>query len=303
MADATSTALPTDGRPIVGPKDAAVTGAAGAKPPTSAPRTADPLERDVYQVGGGAKTALSLGFLLLLPFFASLPMMLYQRMVKGLWHDTAGLAVMGLGLTIIMGLLLVNLLRALLSKVEIGDKTVRLTLPSHLGAIPTLFYTTNTVAYDQIAAVEMRREVYGNGLAPVLVRGARLKLKDGTTVLLGHMDEAEADATFPVPTIAHQVARKAGLTVVETGSVYRRVAKKVFGIKPSDAELVPIADGDTVRLRSAHKRWMMGLAAAMVILLGLGIVHDVMNANVDTGERASAATQAAKQPTKAVPKR
>jgi hypothetical protein len=313
MADVTSTALPEIGPnssaaaavPAVAPAavPGPVLGPVPGNPSSSAPVAADPAERDVYQVGGGAKTALSLGFLLLLPFFASLPMMLYQRMVKGLWHDTAGLAVMGIGLSIIMGLLLVNLLRALLSKVEIGEKTVRLTLPSHLGAIPTLFYTTNTVAYDQIAAVELRREVYGNGLAPVLVRGARLKLKDGTTVLLGHMDEAEADATFPVPTIAHQVARKAGLTVVETGSVYRRATKKALGIKPSDAELIPIADGDIVRLRGAHKRWMLGLAAGMVILLGLGIVHDVMNANVDTGERASNATQAAKQPTKAVPKR
>ena len=265
----------------------------------------DPAERSVYQVGGGAKTALSIGFLLLLPFFASLPMMLYQRISKGLWYDTTGLAVMGLGLTIIMALVLVNLLRALLSKVEIGDKTVRLTLPTHLGAIPTLFYNTNTVAYDQIAAVELRREVYGNGLAPVLVRGARLKLKDGRTVLLGHMDEAEADATFPVPVIAHQVARKAGLTLVDTGTVYRRATKRVFRIKPSAAELVPIADGDIVRLRDAHNRWMAALAVMMVTLLGVGMLHDFMNANLDTGERASNATQAAKLPTTpvAVPKR
>jgi hypothetical protein len=298
MADVIPTAFPAGLTPAAAPAAAPTVVKASNPAPL-----ADPAERSIYQVGGGAKTALSIGFLLLLPFFASLPMMLYQRIAKGLWYDTAGLAVMGLGLTIIMGLLLVNLLRALLSKVEIGEKTVRLTLPSHLGAIPTVFYTTNTVAYDQIAAVEMRREVYGNGLAPVLVRGARLKLKDGSTVLLGHMDEAEADATFPVPTIAHQVARKAGLSVVETGSVYRRATKKALGIKPSDAELVPIADGDITRLRGAHKRWMMGLAAAMVALLGLGIVSDVMTANVDSGEQASHATQAAKQPTKAAPKR
>jgi hypothetical protein len=302
MAD-TPTALPAGLAAASSPSPSPTPSPAAAKVSGSAPASADPAERNVYQVGGGAKTALSIGFLLLLPFFASLPMMMYQRIAKGLWYDTAGLAVMGLGLTIIMALLLVNLLRALLSKVEIGEKTVRLTLPSHLGAIPTLFYTTNTVAYDQIAAVEMRREVYGNGLAPVLVRGARLKLKDGSTVLLGHMDEAEADATFPVPTIAHQVARKAGLSVVETGSVYRRAAKKALGIKPSDAELVPIADGDIARLRGAHKRWMMGLAAAMVTLLGLGIVRDVMTASVDSGEQASHATQAAKQPVKSAPKR
>jgi hypothetical protein len=268
---------------------------------SSAPMSADPSERPVYQVGGGAKTALSLGFLLLLPFFASLPMMLYQRISKGLWYDTWGLAVFGLGMSIIMGLLLVNLIRALLSKVEIGDKTVRLTLPSHLGAIPTLFYTTRTVPYDQIAAVETRREVYGGGFAPVLVRGARLKLKDGSTVLLGHMDEAEADATFPVPTIANQVARKTGLAVVDIGTVYRRATKKVLGVKPSGDELVPISDTELAGLRSTHKRWMMGVAAAMVALLGLGIVNDFMKADVDSGERATAATQLAKQPTKSAP--
>jgi hypothetical protein len=264
---------------------------------TSAPVTpvATAPERLVYQVGGGAKTALSLGFLLLLPFFASLPIMMYQRLAKGLWHDTAGLAVFGLGLSVIMWLLLVSLVRALLSKVEIGQTTVRLTLPSHLGAIPTLFYTTRTVPYDQIAAVETRGEIYGAryGLAPGFVRGARLRLKNGDNVLLGHMSEAESDPTFPVPVIAEQVARKAGLMVVDTGSVHRRATKKVFGIKPSGHELLPIAEPELERLRRAHRRWMLGLAASMVLLLSLGIANDVMTAHPDSGERSSAATQAA----------
>jgi hypothetical protein len=298
MADLTPTASDVGAGPVAqaAPPHAAPPNA--TKVSSSAPVTADPAERSVYQVGGGAKTALSFGFLLLLPFFASLPMMLYQRIAKGLWYDTAGLAVMGLGLSIIMGLLLVNLVRALLSKVEIGDKTVRLTLPTHLGAVPTLFYNTQTVAYDQIAAVETRREVYGSGIAPVLVRGARLKLKDGSTVLLGHMDEAEADATFPVPTIANQVARKAGLAVVDTGSVYRRATKKALGMKPSPGELMQIAETEVLRLRASHKRWMLGMGAGMVALLAAGIVNDFMKADIDSGERATTKTQMDKQPTK-----
>jgi hypothetical protein len=275
-----------------------------AKVSSSAAVTADPAERAVYQVGGGAKTALSLGFLLLLPFVASLPVMLYQRIAKGLWYDTVALAVFGFGLSIILALLLVNLVRALLSKVEIGETTVRLTLPTHLGAIPTLFYSTKTVSYNMIAAVETRREIYGNSFAPVLVRGARMRLKDGTSVLLGHMDEAEADATFPVATIANQVARKAGLAVTDAGSVYRQATKKVLGMKPSAAEQVTVPDAELAQLRGAHRRWMMGIAAAMVTLLGLGIVNDVLKADIDQGERASAATQAAVKPTaKPAPRR
>ena len=44
-------------------------------------------ERRVYEAGGGRKTALTLAFLILLPFYASLPAMLVQRLISGLWFE------------------------------------------------------------------------------------------------------------------------------------------------------------------------------------------------------------------------
>ena len=54
---------------------------------------ANTAERTVYEAGAGRKTALALAFLILLPFYASLPAMLARRLVHGLWFDTIGLIV------------------------------------------------------------------------------------------------------------------------------------------------------------------------------------------------------------------
>ena len=53
-------------------------------------------ERTVYEASAGRKTFLSLAFLILLPFYASLGPMLAWRFAHGLWFDTIGLMVFSL---------------------------------------------------------------------------------------------------------------------------------------------------------------------------------------------------------------
>jgi hypothetical protein len=67
----------------------------------------------------------------------------------------------------------------------------------------------------------------------------------------------------------------------------------MLGIKPSEAERMRIGDLELAALNGTHRRWMIGLAAAMVGLLGIGIAGDVLKSDADTGERSSAAVQAA----------
>ena len=79
---------------------------------------AEAAERKVYEAGAGRKTFLSLAFLILLPFYASLPAMLIQRLTHGLWLDTIGLMVFALIFTGAMALLVVQLYQSLRSRVE-----------------------------------------------------------------------------------------------------------------------------------------------------------------------------------------
>jgi hypothetical protein len=80
-------------------------------------------ERTVYEAGVGRKTFLSLAFLVLLPFYASLGPML-ARLAHGLWFDTIGLMAFALVFTALMTLLAVQIYQAIRSRVVLGETAV-----------------------------------------------------------------------------------------------------------------------------------------------------------------------------------
>ena len=180
----------------------------------------------------GRKFAFSFVFLLLLPFFISLPPMLFWRISQGHWQGTVGLVVLAIGFTFIMFLLFIEVMHSLMTRIELGDTSVKMTLPSGRGPTPIVRYRTHDIPYDQIKAVETRREIYGGSVAPVLLQGARLVLKDDSAVKLGYVSEANSDPCFPYPEIAQKIAEHAGLTVQHRGNVRRSVQKKYFGLEP-----------------------------------------------------------------------
>ena len=65
-----------------------MTSAAAAQVDTFSP---DGTPREVFKASGARTTILSFVFLLLLPFYVSLPAMMWMRVKNGLWDDAAGL--------------------------------------------------------------------------------------------------------------------------------------------------------------------------------------------------------------------
>jgi hypothetical protein len=240
--------------------------------------TAAAVEQTVYAASGLRRLAFSFVFLLLLPFFASLGPMLFWRVSQGHWEGTFGLLLLAAGFTLIMFLVVVELMQSLRSRVEIGPTSVKMTLPSGRGPTPILRYKSYDIPYDQIKAVETRREIYGGSLAPVLLQGARLILKDGTAVKLGYVSEANTDPCFPFPAIAQQIARCAGLTVVDQGNVRRSIKKKYFGLKNgllSEPEGA-VEQSDIDALNAAHHRWVMWLVWLLAALVVVGVALDII---------------------------
>jgi hypothetical protein len=247
-------------------------------PDATAPTPTPAPDRTLYAAGGARKFAFSFLFILLLPFYVSLPPMLFWRVAQGHWNGTFGLVVLAVAFTFIMFLILVELMQSLRSRVELGDTSVKLTLPSGRGPTPILRYRSSEISYADIAAVETRREVYGGSVAPVLLRGARVLLKDGSAVKLGYVSEANADPAFPYPEIAAQIARRAGVPVHDHGTVRRSVHKKYLGmsqalIKEPEA---PVGDFEIVALNHAHERWMMRLVWLLAGLVVAGIALDII---------------------------
>ena len=241
---------------------------------TPAPKRA----QTVYESGAGRKLAFSFIFLLLLPFFVSLPPMFFWRLSQGQWLDTIGLMILAAGFTFIMILVIVELMHSLRARVEVGEKSVRMTLPSGRGPTPVVRYATHDIPYDQIQAVETRREIYGGSVAPVLLKGARLILKDGSKVPLGYVSEANTDPCLPFPEIARQIAERAGLSVNDRGNVRRSVQKKFLGFKKEivDEEEGPVEEAEIEALNKSHHRWVMRLIGLLGVLVVLGIALDII---------------------------
>jgi hypothetical protein len=246
-------------------------------PAPALPAPAAKPTRTVYAAGGGRKFAFSFVFLILLPFFISLPPMLFWRVSQGHWQGTPGFIVLAVAFTFIMILLLIELMHSLMARIELGENSVKMTLPSGRGPTPIIRYRSHDIPYGEIKAVETRREIYGGSVAPVLLQGARLILKDDSAVKLGYVSEANSDPCFPYPEIAQQIAERAGLTVQHRGNVRRSLQKKYLGLRrglltPGDGH---VEDSEIEALNKSHRRWVMRLISLLVGLVVVGIALDI----------------------------
>lgn len=234
-------------------------------------------ERTVYAAGGGRKFAFAFVFLILLPFFISLPPMLFWRLSQGVWTGTFGLLVLAAGFTVIMFLLFIEVMHSLMTRIELGESSVKMTLPAGRGPTPVVRYRSHDIPYDQVKAVETRREIYGGSMAPVLLQGARLVLKDDSAVKLGYVSEANSDPCFPYPEIAQKIAERAGLQVEHKGNVRRSLQKKYFGLKKEFlAEAAgEVPEAEIEALNKSHRKWVMRIIGLLVGLMALGIALDI----------------------------
>lgn len=253
-------------------------------------------ERLDYNISGARKTLFCFLFLLLLPFFVSLPAMLYMRIKNGLWQDTVGLAILATGFAIIMFLILIELIFSLRARVHLGDESVKMTLPSGRGPTPMLRYRTHDIPYDQIQTVETRREIYGGSVIPFLLQGARLHTKDGKTIPLGYVAEQCIDPCLPYPEIARKIADRARLPMIDRGHVRRSFRHKILGLKSPNAEAL-VDDAQIASLNRSHSNMVLGLVSAVLVLMAIGIVDD-MTSGTPIGATASlvSTAPAAKSP-------
>jgi hypothetical protein len=261
--------------PVAAPQDAQ---------PETGPVTAGPapLGTDLpthYRASGGRRLFFSFVFLLLVPFAVSLGPMLYQRITLGHWTGLGGFLILAIGLLILTTLVGAEAIRSIRSEVILENDRVHLTLPAGHGPTPLFRYASHDIPYDRIASVETRCEVYGGYLAPMLLRGHRLMLKDGSVVRLGYVSETDVDPVFPYPQIAAQIAGRAGIPINDTGSVWRSMPRKMLGLRSSSAGRDHIDQATVARLNDSHRRFMTVVIAGLVALVIAGVATDFLAGN------------------------
>ena len=235
------------------------------------------FERIVYRPGGARRFLLAMAILLLLPFAASVPIMLVQRLSAGIWLGTGGLALMGLAFAIILGLLVIQFIHALRARVELGPEAVEVTLPAGRWLTPVLAYQSRAVRYDDIQAVETRGEVYGGALAPVLMQGVSLITREGGKVPLGHVNAHCEDPALPCLSIGCEIARRAGIEVQDRGAVHRKMPQPMtgLGLMASVSSDTPLAPEDMARISARHRQVTIGIVAGLATLLAVGLAMDI----------------------------
>lgn len=230
--------------------------------------------REVFEAGFGRKLAFSLVVLLLAPFFVSLFPMIFYRVQLGHWNGMFGLLVLAAGLTILMLLALIELMLSLRARVAFGEKAVRIRLPRGRGIFPSLRFSDRTIPYEDISAVEIRREVYGGTFAPVMLKGARVVLKDGGTVQLGYVNEANVDPCLPFDEIAAKIAARVHVELHDLGHVHRSATRKMLTMAATGGQRIPLDDAEVDRLNARHDRLMLAFVAVLVLLVGASIFSD-----------------------------
>ena len=248
----------------------------GDKAPAGTTRQASKAttDRKSFRAGAGRTICFSLVFLLLLPFFVSLGPMLYWRISQNQWTGTVGLIVLAIAFTAVMYLIFVELIFSIRSRVIFGETTVRLSLPQGRGLSTPFSYQVRDIPYDEIAAVEVRREVYGGSFAPVMMKGTRIRLKDGSTYKLGYVNEANADPCLPYAEIGEKIAARAGARIIDNGDVRRSAIRKFFGLLPAGTQINPITPDEIKVLNGRHSSLMTVLVGTMALLLGFGVASE-----------------------------
>jgi len=232
--------------------------------------------RQIYEAGPGRKIAFSFLFLLLLPFFVSLGPMLFYRFSSGQPAAIISLIVIGIGLALLMLLVTLELFVSLRSRVAFGKTAVHITLPLGRGVFPSFRFRKEHIAYDDIQAVEIRREVIGGSIAPVLMKGAAVLKKDGTLIPLGYVNEANADPALPFGEIGEKIASKAGVELVDVGCVRCEPARALglATISSLNEGLTEVEDAEILNINRRHDRLVMMFVATLIVLVGLGIFID-----------------------------
>ncbi len=235
----------------------------------------------VWRSGGGRRIVLAFTFLLLLPFYASLGPMLFQRASRGLVGDTIVLLMLALAFTALMALILQQLVHAVRTRVALDADGVKMTVPviGKRGPFFLFRYDNRAIPIEQVAGVDTRSEVYGGTLAPILLTVTRVILKDGQSVVLGYVDSNDVEMQMPYPEIGAAIAARAGIAVKDHGVVHRSMQRRILGLVSTPDDNARISESEIAALNRAHTRNLRVLIGCLTVLVIGGIALDFATAS------------------------
>lgn len=225
----------------------------------------------IYQASSGRKIALIVVFIGLLPFFISLPFMIYLRASKGFTYDAIILAFIMVLFALWLTFLGIHILSSLRTKIRLNELDAEFILPNWRGPLPLLPYRKISMTYDDVQKVEQRGEIYREAILPVMMRSSCIITQDGSRHILGYSKEMATDPAFPFSEISHEIAMRAGLPLSDLGTVLAGGQYKAAIKGPPDWDKPPLSP-EVVQTahRASQKFWWITVAiGAAFIVVGI----------------------------------
>ncbi len=229
----------------------------------------------VFKSGGALKTMLTISFAFLLFFVANSIAGAVWLAVRNLWTD-AGIFIILFGIGVILILLNAIFLFAA-SHVEVRmepDKTV-MTLPNWRGPTPLFPYTQMQIPYKDIAGVETRREIYRYFNLPVVVHHSSFIRKDGKRFTLGYMRESSEDHAVPYREIAAELARRAGVGVIDRGIIEAGSREKSLLKDEPPWDVKPVDESQAAAVLDKEDFFMKAASVAFIVFVVGGLIYQI----------------------------
>lgn len=227
----------------------------------------------IYEASLGRKIILGIVFTCLIPFFISLPFMIYLRISTGFYYEAAVLGIFAVLFLLWMIFLGAHILSSMRTRIQLNEQDAHFVVPNWRGPLPLFPYQTISLTYENVKAVESRGEIYREAIIPVLMRASCITTKDGDRFVLGYTKEHATDPAFPFSEILHEVAMRAGLPLRDKGTILAG-GQYLAALRGSPSWDKPPLSPQAVQLtrKAAQKFWWIMLAiSAAILVAGVGI--------------------------------
>lgn len=235
--------------------------------------TTDALEKPmVYKVGFLRQLLQWITFIVLLPFFISMPVMIGMRAFHGRIFDALWLTIVAVLFAITLIFLGLQIQAARRTRIKVNNDEVDIVVPNWRGPTPFAPFDEAKLPYNKIEAVEQRGEIYRSLGILGLRKVSSVVTSDGDRYVLGYSTEQESDAPIPFATVAETVAQRAGVQLVDRGAVNvgTQIAAAFKGTPDWDTD--PIEEEDVEATRKRAKLIFVGMIVGFFVLVGAGMI-------------------------------
>lgn len=225
---------------------------------------------EIYKISIFRQIVFWIMFLMFLPFFVSMPVMIMMRTTHGQTTDALALAGIFVLAILAMGFIILQISAMGRMRVELHEDQMNFVIPTWRGPTPFGPVMEKQIPYNEIADIEQRGELYKFWGALGLRQASSITTHKGDRYVLGYVTENDADEAIPFEKISKSLSQRLDKPIAHKGCVDAgtQLGAMFRGTPEWDVEPLVQQDVETIRKRSQRAAKLM-IAGFFALLIGV----------------------------------